>query len=371
MKKRQWAIVAGIGVLVLAFLLNRWLAATPQERKAPKQAPVKAVEVFEVQNGAVPVTLKLDGKLTALQKIDLFAEVSGVLQSGGKRFEEGIAYQKGEALLKLNSDEAQAAYLSAKSEYINRLTQSLPDIKLDYPDAFEIWNSYLTKTSRSEMSPPPQAENQQLNLFLTGRGIYSAYQNLSSAQTRRSKYRITAPFNGVLTEAMVNPGMLVRAGQPLGEFIAPNLFELEATLGFEELQLVSIGDTVRLESSAIKGNWKGIIFRKNAKIDPATQRVKVFVRIESDKLTDGMYMNGTIKANNVEDALAIDRNLLYDKQFVYVLKHDSLLQKQRITVLQKGATQVIIRGLENGTKMPKKQIVGAYNGMEVNVLLNK
>ena len=133
MKKRQWAIIAGLVVLVLAFAINKWLAATKQPQKPTQEAPLKGISVMRVQNSAVPITIDFDGKLSALKKIDLYAEVSGVLQGGNKRFEEGIAYNKGEILLRLNADEAQAAYLTARDQYVNQLTQSLPDIKLDYP----------------------------------------------------------------------------------------------------------------------------------------------------------------------------------------------------------------------------------------------
>jgi membrane fusion protein (multidrug efflux system) len=368
MKKRQWAIIGGGAVLVLAFMLNRWLAATEQEQKPPKTTATKAVEVFSAHNEAVPIAIPVDGKLQALRKIELFAEVSGVLQSGSKRFEAGVAYSKGQTLLKLNNDEAMAAYVTAKDTYVNQITQSLADIKLDYPEAFSRWNNYLISINKKRVSAPPKESDQQLNRFLTSRGIYTAYQNFLSAGVRLEKFSIDAPFDGILTEALVDPGILVRAGQPLGEFIAPRIFELEAALSFQEMQLVSIGDTVILQSAGMKGEWVGIVSRKNAKLDPATQQVKLFIKVEDERLTDGLYMQGTLEGGQVQNAVAINRNLLIDGTRIYTVEKDSTLMLQKVKVVQKGANTVVVQGVNDGAMLLKKPMAGAYEGMKVSVI---
>ncbi len=46
------------------------------------------------------------------------------------------------------------------------------------------------------------------NYFITGRGIVSSYYNLKNLEQRLSKYVISAPFSGILTEALVTEGTL-------------------------------------------------------------------------------------------------------------------------------------------------------------------
>ncbi len=46
-----------------------------------------------------------------------------------------------------------------------------------------------------------------------------------------SKYTIKAPFKGILTEALVTEGTLIRNNQKLGEYIDPSLYEMEVSLG--------------------------------------------------------------------------------------------------------------------------------------------
>ncbi len=368
MKKRQWAIVGGVAIIVLALFTYRFLANTPAEQKPANKTPVKGVTVMIVKNHTVPVEVKLNGKLHARNKISIFAEVSGVLQSGRKKFEEGVRFRKGEIMLQLENSEATSAYLSARSQYVNTLTQALPDIKLDYPSYFEEWRAYLEQISQGNRVPePPRVNDDKLRLFLTGRQVYSSYQNLQSSMVRLSKYNISAPFDGVVTESKVDPGILVSPGQQIGEFIEPGDYELEATVSASELALIQVGDSVELSSPDNDRRYSGVVFRSNAKVDPQTQRVKVFVKVKDENLRDGLFMTGRVAGRQVTDAFRLDRKLLYDETFTYTVADSSLL-KQALQIVQKSPGSVIVRGLSEGALIPSQPISGAYTGMPVQVI---
>jgi membrane fusion protein (multidrug efflux system) len=369
MKKRQWAIIGGAVILIAAFMLQRRLAGTPAEERTSRKLPVKGVEVIRIENADVPVEVHIDGKLNALNKIELYAEVNGVLRKMSKQFDEGIRYRKGETLLSLENSEATAAYLATQSEYINVVTQALPDIQIDYSEVYDTWQSYLDKASSQDHIPaPPETKNDQLHLFLTGRGVYSSYQSMESARIRLSKYRLSAPFDGIVTEALVDPGTLVRAGQRLGEFISPGTYELVSAISTSELALIETGDEVSLSSPDTRGDWQGEVFRINAKVDPATQRVKVFVRVDAGDLRDGMFMNGTIKGQTVASAFRLPRKLVYDNHYTYVVENDSILSRKELDIIYSSPGTIIAKGLPNGSILPKEPITGAFTGMKVKVV---
>jgi len=368
MKKRQWAIVAGIAIIVGALLLKKMLSSSGQSELPQKKASVKGVEVDRVKNENIPVTIYLDGKLNAVNSIDLFAEVNGILQGGKQAFDEGIAYNKGDVILQLDNSEAKAAYLASVNEYINIITQALPDIQIDFPEEYPKWKKYLEElTSRTTIPAPPEASNPQLKLFLTGRGIYSTYQNLSSSRVRLSKFSITAPFKGVVTEALVREGALVRAGQKIGRYLQPGLYELEATISLKELQLLDKGDSVKLSSADIKGEWTGTVYRTNAAVDPATQRVKVFIRVNAPELADGVFMNGKASGKIIGDAYRLPRKLLYNDRFTYIVQ-DSVLAPVELEILKRNPGDVIVKGLPDGANLPLQPIPGAFKGMKVKIV---
>ena len=53
---------------------------------------------------------------------------------------------------------------------------------------------------------------------------------------------ISAPFSGILTEALVTEGTLIRNGQKLGEFIDPSDYEMEVNISKSYANLLKVGE---------------------------------------------------------------------------------------------------------------------------------
>jgi len=54
----------------------------------------------------------------------------------------------------------------------------------------------------------PEMSDEKEKFFISGRGIMTSYYNVKNLEQRLSKYRIAAPYKGVLTQALVTEGTL-------------------------------------------------------------------------------------------------------------------------------------------------------------------
>ena len=196
----------------------------------------------------IPVTVKSNGVAEAVKKFELYSEVEGIFEYSSKDFRTGQTYKKGQTLLKINNEEFRANVISAKSDFFNLLVGLMPDIKIDYPDEFKAWQSYVDNFDVQKPLKELPEPSRQLKYFITGRGILSSYFNIKNLETRLNKFVVRAPFTGVLTNAMINPGTLVRPGQQLGEFIDPSLYEVQIALQKSMIAFVNVNDTVNLKS---------------------------------------------------------------------------------------------------------------------------
>lgn len=368
MKKRQWAIVGGIAILAIAFLLkNKLSEVDPQEsRKAPKI--IKAIEAKVLKEGPVAIEIPIDGPLEAKNKIEIYSEVNGIIKSSSLNFEAGNQFKEGSILLDLDDSEARSTYLSARSVLINTLSQALPDLKLDYPEQYPRYYKYLQNLSGGQsLVAPPSEKNQQLKLFLSGRGLYSNYQNAESARIRLSKYQIKAPYDGTITEARAEVGQLVRPGQKLGEFIGKGSFEMIASVASSEIDRIKIGDSVKLIANDDGKSYTGTLFRKNEKLDPTTQRIQIFIEVKGDYLSDGEYLKGTVAGQKIEKAMAVNRKLMIDEDHLFRVA-DSILVKQAVEVLHSSPETVIIKAPMPEMVVPLKPVAGAFEGMKVRIL---
>jgi hypothetical protein len=168
----------------------------------------------------------------------------------------------------------------------------------------------------------------------------------------------------VVVNAAVEPGTIVTPGTRLGEFIAPGSLELETAIGAGELDLVKVGDTLRLTSTEGPGTWLGRIIRIGEVIDATTQTVRLFVGVQGKGLRDGQYLSGTIEAGTLSDAVSVPRSALLENGALFSVK-DSALVERSVDVLHQGVERAAVRGLVDGETVVIDRMSGAHEGMRV------
>jgi len=225
-------------------------------------------------------------------------------------------------------------------------------------------NNFEVKKSVKELPTPTSGREQ---FFYAARNLENQYLNIKSREKTLSKYVIFAPFNGVVTQSAINPGALVRVGQKLGEFINPYTYELTATVPLEEVGFFKPGNVVRLTSDAVAGEWSGKVARVGKSIDAATQTQKVFIRVSGSDLNEGMFLNGFVTTEKIENAISVPRKLLNDNHELYIIENNKLMLKP-IELVKFDGNNAIIKGITNNTKVLAAPILGAYDGMTVKVI---
>ena len=267
----------------------------------------------------------------------------------------------------MDGSEFAANVRSARSELYNSITAIMPDLRLDYPELYPKWEKYLnTYSVNRNLAPLPETESNQEKYFIAGRGIVSAYYNIKNLEARLNKFSIIAPYNGVLTEALVTEGSLIRPGQKLGEFIDPSEFELEVAIRKSYSDLLKIGEKVALSNLENTQTFQGTVSRVNSRIDQASQTIQVFINIKDPEVKEGMYLEARLEARSVENAIEIPRELLEDQSKVFVVQ-EGLLALVDVTPVYYASEIVVIQGLKDGMKLISSPVPGAYPGMEVTI----
>ena len=354
--------------LGIAVTIGYFIATRDKEIPTEIAKEVKTVFVQEVVNDTVPIIIPANGNLTAKNRLELYAEVQGVFRSSAHDFKPGQPYSRGQVLLNLDSSEYYASVQAAKSELYNLITSIMPDLRLDYPEYFEKWQTYLDGFDINKSTPQlPETASEKERYFITGRGIFSSYYNVKNLEQRLGKYRIVAPFSGILTEALVNKGTLVRSGQKLGEFIDTSVYELEVAVSKRFGDLLELGEEVMLSDRNDIEQFTGKVVRINGRVDQATQTIRVFIEVKgSDKLKEGMYLQANLEARDEPNAISIPRQLLVDNSQIYVVR-DSILDLVEINPVYFSDKEAVISGLPDGTQYLSKSVPGAYAGMRVKI----
>ena len=367
MRKIILSVILGIFIIGGAFLGANFIANSKTDRRPQPQKVIKTVFVDTVQNGVVPIMVPANGNLVAKDRVELYAEVQGVFRKGSKPFKTGQEYRGGETLIRIDAAEYYASVQAAKSDLYNLITSIMPDLQLDYPEHFLKWQDYLVSFDLEKTTPElPPITAEKEKYFITGRGIFSSYYNVKNLEQRLSKYTISSPFNGILTEALVTEGTLVRAGQKLGEFIKTGTYELEVAISKTYADFLRVGETVELTNLDRTQKYLGKVIRVNGRVDQATQTITTFIEVKGENLREGQYLEAQLSAKEEENAIEIDRSLLTEDNQIFVVR-DSILDLMPVNPIYFTDRKVVLKDVPNGETIVSKPLVGAYAGMLVKI----
>ena len=267
MVRKIIGIVLGVALLIGAFYIAKSLVGANKRVRREVPQAIKTVYTSPVINSEVPILVNASGNLVAARKIELYSEVQGILLESKKPFKAGQSFKKGDVLMKMDSREYYAGLLAQRSALYNLIATMMPDLKFDYPEAYGKWEDYLRSFDLNKnIAPLPEASDEKEKFFITGKQIVTSYYNIKNQEERLSKYTISAPFDGVLTESLANAGTLIRSGQKLGEFVSLKNFELEVAVNAEYIGIMQVGKQVKLTDLNGQNEWIGTVKRGKWKI---------------------------------------------------------------------------------------------------------
>jgi RND family efflux transporter MFP subunit len=126
-------------------------------------------------------------------------------------------------------------------------------------------------------------------------------------QDQLSRTRISAPFDGAVSERQANAGDVVAPGTPLVTVVDPTSLRLEASVPAEFAAKLQAGTSVDFRVAGYgEQGFTGKIERVNPVVDPATGQVRIYVAIPNSEqaLLAGLFAQGRV-ASESREALAV------------------------------------------------------------------
>ena len=80
-----------------------------------------------------------------------------------------------------------------------------------------------------------------------------------------------------------------------------------------------------------------------------------------------MFVSGSIRTEAIEDVMQLPRKLLVDNRAVYSIIENQL-KLIPIEVIKIDGNNMFVRGLENQTNVLAQPVLGAYEGMPVEII---
>ncbi|MEA3287235.1 MAG: HlyD family efflux transporter periplasmic adaptor subunit [Candidatus Marinimicrobia bacterium] len=356
------AVILAVSLGITMLLVS--LKSAPKRKPPMDTRPV--ISLLEVENSPIQVTVPVIGRLIAHEKVEILAEVSGVLKSSKKEFLTGQSYLKGEVMLRINREETELGLKAQRSGLLTAIAKLLPELKFDYPKSYLRWNTYLQSFNIESITQPlPESLNEREKFFVANKGIYNSFYQIKAQEARLEKFTMRAPFNGVLIQSNITPGNLVRIGQPVGVLVNPASYDLETSISINEVNSITVGDLVTLTSENIAGAWQGHVSRISQGMDEKNQMIKVFISVSAPELRDGLFLKGEIISSQSIAGMELPRKMLHNGNVVLEYL-DGKIHYRSVNVVSTSGERAVVNGLENGMQLSTKTL-NLLDGAQVKV----
>lgn len=332
-----------------------------------------AVMVTEPVRRDVVEVVVASGKLQAIRETQVGAEASGIVESLTVR--EGAIVREGDLLGRLTAGETTARLAAS---------QAALDVAEKNLGAEE---AALSKARQDLARLEPLAARQQVSVAEVERAAADARVQAARTEAARARLRearaevqrvrpdfdrreVRAPFSGVITERLVEPGTPVSAAQGWFRISEMTATEIEVETDENNLGKLRVGQPVVAFVPAFPDRpFRGTLTQVGPFVD--SERGVVRLKITPDELPEFMLPNMTvdvsIEVRRADQALALPVGavaLQANPPFVLVVGEDGVLARQPVELVGRNPDWAAVIGLPEGTQVVR-QLAGVAPGRKV------
>ena len=230
-------------VLVIVIVLAGVLAIRHKKaslaRLQPPESPAVPVDVVPVRTGTVAASVKTVALVQSGTAATVSAQVAGALLE--VRFREGDRVTKGEVMARVDPRVLDDAVASAEARVAAARQERTRQEAVVSRDTVLVENAALSRQA---------FEASQAQLEGAKAAQVAAERALASARTLRSFADVPAPWSGVVSARLAEPGDLVAPGRPVYTVQVAGPVKVVSKLSQESLALLSAGGRVVLANGS-------------------------------------------------------------------------------------------------------------------------
>lgn len=344
---------------VLAGALVWWnVTTTRTPQSAGKSGSAVPVVTARVEKRDVPVRLRANGTVTAVQSVDVRAQVTSIVRAVHIR--EGQAVRAGQLLFSLDARAEEAALRKAQAQ-VAKDTADLAVAARNLERQRELFAQKFVSQSALD------AAQNQVDSLEGQLAVDRAA--LESARVAQAYMEIRASFPGRTGTIGVRPGSLV---QPNGNVLVTvtQIDPITVAFTLPEKELAGLQAALRAGEVPVRARVEGapdpftgkLIFVDNA-VDSttATIRVKAAFANADARLWPGMFVNVSLAPRTLAGAAVVPAQAVQtgpDSQFVYVVGEDRKVALQPVTLVYVETGFAVVNGVAPGARVV---VEGAQN----------
>lgn len=350
---------------------------------ADDAANAPAAAVVKVARGNIANNLEIASEFQPFQEVDVYAKVSGYIQK--LYVDYGTHVKQGQLLAvleipelqqQLQQDEAAVRHsdqeLTRAREDLNRSQSAYTVAHLTYSRLADVQKSRPELVAQQEidvargkdLEADADVSAQKAALAGAEDALAAAKAALGKDQAMFDYARMTAPFDGVITQIYAYTGALLPAGtssnkgdSALCRLSQNSLLRLVIPVPERAVHDIHTGETVVVNVSGLNKTFDGKIIHSSDQIDTATRTMHTEVDVSNPRyeLVPGMYASVKIPLRSAANVLMVPVQSVVaageGKGTVLVVDKSNRIEKRAVTLgMQSASNDEVVSGLrENET----------------------
>jgi RND family efflux transporter MFP subunit len=365
--RRKWLVVGAV-CLVIAAILGWRLGGKPggEAKGARKSGGPVVVVTALAESRDVPVRMIANGTVTAVQSVDLRAQITGIVHE--VRIREGQDVRAGELLFTLDAGTEDANLKKADAQVVKD-EADLANAKRNLVRQEELFRQkFISQAALDTAQNSVDTLNGQLAIDRAA---------IDAAKVARTYTEIRAPFAGRTGIINVRAGSLVQPSSNINATSgAPALVTVTQidpitvafTLPERELpglQAALAAGAVTAVASVPQSSEKftgKVIFVDNA-VDTTTGTIRLKAQFENPKakLWPGMFVTVAVSPRTLRNATVVPAQAVQtgpDQRFVYVVGADHKVAQRNVSLAYLEEGFAVVDGIKAGARVV---VEGAQN----------
>jgi RND family efflux transporter MFP subunit len=351
-RSRRWIALLLVVVALFGAALAWWnIARTREAQNVRKASSAISVVTARVEKRDVPVKLRSNGTVTAVQTVDIRAQVTSTVRAVHIR--EGQSVHAGDLLISLDSRAEEAALKKAEAQ----VTKDLADLEVGVRNRDRQRELFSQKfVSQSALDTAENVVDALNGQLAVDRAAVEA------AKVARAYTEIRASFSGRTGVIGVRPGSLV---QPSGNVLVTvtQIDPITVAFTLPEKELAGLQVAMATGSVPVRARAEGapepftgkLIFVDNA-VDTATATIRVKAEFANadGRLWPGMFVNVSIAPRTMMGAAVVPAQAVQtgpETQFVYVVDEEHKVSMQPVTLAYVDAGFAVVSGVDIGKRV--------------------
>ncbi len=369
MNKRKIIIViiSLLSIIFISIIIMLLLSSLkPPKEKVNKIKTIRYVSTEPIHYKPLNTNIEASGRVISSSDVALVAEAAGRLEKGNVILRKGSNFKKGQIIATIYKDEFELNLQASKSNFLNTISNLLPDLKIDYPDDYETFESFFNNIKTDKPLPElPTITNKKLKIFLSSRMFLSQYYSIIKEQKYLERHILYAPFDGSFTQVNFEIGSYVNPGSAIAKMIQTDKLEIEVPVISNQSIWIKPNSNVKLFSKRHSKNISGKVVRKAKFVDKATQSQSIFIAVNNkDLLLPGEYVKAEFEIEPIKNVMEINRSAVYNFNEVYIVVNNRLAKKT-INIVKTNNKTLYFNGIPEGSLLVTQSLINAKSNMLV------